>query len=109
MSRRAVVRLDGRRVGTLTEDASRSLVTFTYDDDYRAGADAVPVSLTLPLDGGPWTTTGLHPFFSGLLPEGWLRALAHAKLRVEENDLVGLLLATGADCVGAVEILPDGG
>lgn len=108
MSRRAVVRLDGVRVGTLDENESRSQVTFSYDDDYRAVPGAVAVSLTLPLDGGPWTTEGLHPFFAGLLPEGWLRTLAHGKLRVDENDLFGLLVATGADCVGAVEILPDG-
>jgi serine/threonine-protein kinase HipA len=104
--RQAVVCLGGQRVGTLVESESRSHVTFTYDDDYRSAAGAVPVSLTLPLEGGPWTTMGLHPFFAGLLPEGWLRLLAHSKLRVDENDTFGLLLATGADCIGAVEILP---
>lgn len=107
--RRAVVRLDGRPVGTLVESESRSHVTFAYDDAYLTAAGAVPVSLTLPLEGGPWTTMGLHPFFAGLLPEGWLRRLAHSKLRVDENDTFGLLLATGADCIGAVEILPGPG
>lgn len=105
--RRATVSIDGRRVGTLVESESRSEVAFAYDDAYRAAPGAVPVSLTLPLDGGPWTTTGLHPYFAGLLPEGWLRTLAHAKLRVDENDTFGLLVATGIDCVGATEIHPD--
>lgn len=102
--RRAVVQLDGRRVGTLSEDESGHRVTFAYDADYEASPDAVPVSLTMPLGEGAWTTTGLHPFFAGLLPEGWLRALAVAKLRVDENDEFGMLMATGADCIGAVEI-----
>jgi serine/threonine-protein kinase HipA len=105
-ARRGIVSLDGRRVGTLVENESRSQVTFAYDDDYVSAADAVPVSLTLPLGEGPWTTSGLHPFFAGLLPEGWLRALAVAKLRVGENDQFGMLLATCADCIGAVEICP---
>jgi serine/threonine-protein kinase HipA len=105
--RRAAVSIDGRRVGTLVESESRSEVTFFYNESYRAAPGAVPVSLTLPLDGGPWTTAGLHPYFDGLLPEGWLRVLAHAKLRVDENDTFGLLVATGADCIGATEILPD--
>ena len=81
--------------------------TFSRDDAYRTATDADPVSLTLPLDGGPWTTAGLHPFFAGLLPEGWLRLLAHSKLRVDENDLFGLLVASAADCVGAVEITSE--
>ena len=104
--RQAIVRLDGQRVGTLVESEAPLQVTFAYDDAYRAAARAVPASLTLPLDGGPWTTVGLHPFFAGLLPEGWLRLLAQSKLRVDENDTFGLLLATAVDCIGAVEIIP---
>ena len=108
-ARRGIVSLDGRRVGTLAENESRSTVTFAYDDDYLAAAavGAVSVSLTLPLGEGPWTTSGLHPFFAGLLPEGWLHTLAVAKLRVGEHDQFGMLVATGADCIGAVEIRPD--
>lgn len=106
IARRGNVRLDGRHAGTLTEDEARARITFAYDEDYVRSAGAVPISLTLPLDGGPWTTTGLHPFFAGLLPEGWLKLLAEMKLHVAEDDAFGLLLATGADCVGAVEVVP---
>ena len=105
MSRSAFVRLDGRRVGTLFEATGTNSVTFAYDPAYEAAADAVPVSLTLPLGGGPWTTPGLHPFFAGLLPEGWLRTLVVTKMRVDPNDELGILMATGADCIGAVEVL----
>ncbi len=105
-ARIGIVRLDGTRVGTLREAVGGSEVTFAYDEGYEDTPGAVPVSLTLPLGHGPWTTRGLHPFFAGLLPEGWLRLLAETKLRVDENDQLGLLLATGADCIGAVEIIP---
>jgi serine/threonine-protein kinase HipA len=104
--RRGSVRLDGRSVGTLEESEDRRFVVFRYDQAYLDAPDAVPVSLRLPLSSEQVETWGLHPFFRNLLPEGWLRALSVAKLKVAEDDEFGLLLATGADCAGAVEIMP---
>ena len=106
-NRRAVVCLDGRRVGVIEETKDGYSTTFRYDPDYAASADAVPVSLTIPLALGEVTTAGLHPFFKNLLPEGWLLDLAIRKLRIDESDDFGLLIATGADCAGAVEVHPD--
>ncbi len=106
--RRGIVCLDGRPVGMLEESADRRFVTFRYDEDYLAAPDAIPVSLRIPLSHEPIETWGLHPFFRNLLPEGWLRALSIAKLQVAEDDEFGLLLATGADCAGAVEITRAG-
>ena len=105
--RRAIVRLDGQPVGTLIERGRR--VTFRYTDDWLQRRDAVPVSLTLPLRAEPYVTDGLHPFFENLLPEGWLLELATKKLKVSKDDAFGLLVATCADCVGAVEIVRDDG
>lgn len=104
--RQGVVRLDGRPVGSLDESADRRFVTFRYDAVYLADPASVPVSLTIPLSAEPLETWGLHPFFRNLLPEGWLRAVALSKLRIAEDDELGLLLALGADCAGAVEIIP---
>ena len=103
-SRQAVVRLDGRPVGRLSESGRQ--VSFRYDDPWLAQSDAVPVSLTLPLRPEPYVTDGLHPFFENLLPEGWLLELATKKLKISKDDEFGLLLATCADCIGAVEIIP---
>jgi serine/threonine-protein kinase HipA len=103
-TRRATVRLDGQPVGTLIETGRQ--VTFTYDPQWLARADAIPVSVTLPLRAEPYVTEGLHPFFENLLPEGWLLELATRKLKISKDDGFGLLLATCADCVGAVEIVP---
>jgi serine/threonine-protein kinase HipA len=102
--RRAVVRIDGRPVGTLEEFGRQ--VQFRYDDAWVAKRDSVPVSLTLPVRQEPYVAAGLHPFFENLLPEGWLLELATKKLKISKDDAFGLLLATCADCVGAVEILP---
>ncbi len=102
--RNAVVRLDGTPVGTLYERGREAV--FTYAPVWLARKDAVPISLTLPLRAEPYVYDGLHPFFENLLPEGWLLELSTKKLKIAKDDAFGLLLATCADCVGAVEILP---
>jgi serine/threonine-protein kinase HipA len=102
--RRALVRLDGQPVGTFVETESGT--RFTYDPGWLRQPNAVPISLTLPLASEPSDWPGLHPVFENLLPEGWLLGIATTKLRIAPDDGFGLLLATCADCVGAVEILP---
>lgn len=104
-SRSAIVRLDGRRVGTLLEEDGA--VAFQYDEAWLHNAKAVPVSLTLPLQSEPYVTAGLHPFFENLLPEGWLLEIATSKLKISKDDAFGLLIATCADCIGAVEVVAE--
>ncbi len=104
VGRRALVRLDGQAVGTFVETERGT--RFTYNPDWLRRPDAVPVSLALPLRSEPYGWPGLHPVFENLLPEGWLLGIATTKLRIAPDDGFGLLLATCADCVGAVEILP---
>lgn len=102
--RRGEVSLDGVPVGVIeeTEHGSR----FTYLPEWLARADQVPVSQTLPLRAEPFEARGLIPFFDNLLPEGWLLELSTVKLKLAKDDAFGILLATCADCVGAVEIHP---
>ena len=104
VGRRALVRLDGRPVGIFIETDSGT--RFAYDPDWLQQPDAVPVSLVLPLRPEPYEWHGIHPVFENLLPEGWLLGIATTKLKIAPDDGFGLLLATCADCVGAVEILP---
>ena len=63
-------------------------------------------SLTMPLDEEVFESRGLLPYFENLLPEGWLLELSTAKLKIPKDDAFGLLLATCADCIGAVEVRP---
>jgi serine/threonine-protein kinase HipA len=102
--RQAIVRIDGTPVGTLSEEARQ--ITFRYDPQWVANPAAIAVSVTLPLTETPYVSEGLHPFFENLLPEGWLLELATKKLKISKDDAFGLLIATCADCIGAVEILP---
>jgi serine/threonine-protein kinase HipA len=98
------VKLAGEPVGIIEEfdDSTR----FTYAPGWLARADAVPISLTMPLRAEPYESKGLHPFFENLLPEGWLLEVSSKKLKISKDDPFGLLLATCGDCVGAVEIEP---
>lgn len=107
MNRRGRVRVDGTDVGIIEETVDG--IEFRYLPDWLNRADAVPVSLTLPLRPEPFVSRTLHPFFDNLLPEGWLLELSTAKLKIPKDDAFGILLATCADCVGAVEILPEQG
>lgn len=102
MTRRGVVSLAGERVGLLEETPAGS--RFTYDAAWLTRPAALPISLTMPLRREPYDSRGLHPFFENLLPEGWLLELSTAKLKIAKDDAFGLLLATCADCIGAVEI-----
>lgn len=101
--RNASVRIDGQQVGSLSEE--NGTVTFQYHEDWVGRVGAVPVSWTLPLQREPYITNGLHPFFENLLPEGWLLEIATSKLKISKDDAFGLLIATCADCIGAVEIV----
>lgn len=96
------MQLDGRRVGVLEERDGET--AFRYDLEWLGQPHAVPISLTLPLREEPYVSAGLLPYFENLLPEGWLLELATAKLKLSKDDAFGILLATCADCVGAVEI-----
>ena len=106
MSRRGIVSLAGTRVGVIQELAAAG-TSFRYDAEWLRRPDAQPVSLTLPLRAEAYESRGLLPFFENLLPEGWLLELSTMKLRISKDDAFGLLLATCADCIGAVEITPD--
>lgn len=106
MTRAANVTLSGRVVGLLEElgDGTR----FTYSPQWLSDAEALPVSLTLPLRAEAYAHQGLHPFFENLLPEGWLFDVSAKKLKVSKDDPFGMLLATCGDCIGDVEIHPLG-
>jgi serine/threonine-protein kinase HipA len=103
--RRAIVCISGERVGLLEELRSGS--RFRYDEAWLARRDARPISPTLPLRSEPYESEGLHPFFDNLLPEGWLLDLKGQRLKLDARDAFGLLLASGEDLIGAVDVLPE--
>ncbi len=88
--------------GILTEDENG--YTFRYDADYLAGKNAEAISHTLPLTDKPYVSNVLHPFFDGLIPEGWLLDIAEKNWKIDNRDRMSLLLACCKDCIGAVSV-----
>ena len=103
--RRARISLDGKPVGTLEETPRGT--RFSYLETWISEAANPPISLTMPVRATPYEAAGLLPFFENLLPEGWLLEIATEKLKIAKDDAFGLLLATCADCVGAVEVAAE--
>jgi len=102
--RKARVYMHHSLAGILTEDEEG--YHFQYLDEYLDQAWAEPVSLTLPLQGGPFHHPVLFPFFDGLIPEGWLLDIAEKNWKINPRDRMGLLLKTCRDCIGAVSVEP---
>ena len=71
MARELDVCLFSDRVGTLGLLNGR--LSFRYRPDWLARANAVPLSMSLPLQSDLFEDQQARPFFAGLLPEGQLR------------------------------------
>ncbi|WP_026953585.1 HipA N-terminal domain-containing protein [Algoriphagus vanfongensis] len=78
---------------------------FTYKKKYLGAKNALPVSLTLPLQQEPFLSETLFPFFDGLIPEGWLLEVAHQNWKLNPRDRMGLLLKTCRDCIGNISVI----
>lgn len=102
--RQAVIYWKNHRAGVLIE--SDEGFSFRYDEAYLRWPDAQAISLTLPLQTAPHNNRILHPFFDGLIPEGWLLDVAERNWKLNVKDRMGLLLACCRDCIGAVSVRP---
>jgi len=111
---RAARVLSGDELAGHLERGARGAV-FTYDAGYleraRERRRTLGLAWNLPPGRARTETVGvnLHTFFAGLLPEGLrLRALVQ-RVKTSADDLLSLLVAAGADCVGDVSVVPEEG
>lgn len=101
------VYLHGQLAGRLVLRDS-GLTSFQYIHTWLARSDAVPLSLSLPLQEERFSHRDGMPFFSGVLPEGRSRELISRNLGVSETNDFALLERIGGECAGAVTLLPAG-
>ena len=94
-------------VGQCQLDARRHFV-FQYAASWLEKANAIPLSLNLPLQPDAFDDDRARPFFSNLLPESELRTLIAQKLGLSEQNDFALLEAVGGECAGAISLLPEG-
>jgi serine/threonine-protein kinase HipA len=106
MKKSALVYLHDERTGILSELDDGGF-RFVYDANYVDRPGARPVSQTLPVRADAYESDSLHPFFDGLIPEGWLLEVTLKNWKIDPQDRFGILLAVGHDCIGAVRILEN--
>jgi serine/threonine-protein kinase HipA len=72
------------------------------------GAGSILLSLSMPVSRNKIDGPEVYNFFDGLLPEGQVRSHIAKENGLSNPDAFGLLRVLGADCAGAVQILPPG-
>lgn len=102
------VLLNGRHVGRLSR-AANGAIDFRYAREWLDWENAIPVSLSLPLDTLRYTGAAVTAVFDNLLPDNDdIRRRIAGRVGAEGADAYSLLAAVGRDCVGALQFLPEG-
>lgn len=102
--------MNGQFVGTWRLGASGEDV-LEYDGGWKASPQGRPLSLSLPFTPGATPHRGevVRAYFDNLLPDSQdIRARAASRFHAKSTDAFDLLAQIGRDCVGALQILPDG-
>lgn len=83
---------------------------FVYAESWIGFANARPISLSLPLrvSQEPYRE-GVQEFFDNLLPDNrQIRERIQRRFGARSSDAFDLLLEIGRDCVGALQLVPEG-
>ena len=94
-------------VGLISGEDYRT-AQFSYMDEYLDDLNAVPVSISLPLQPESFSAGQTRQFFEGLLPEGFTRRSVAQWLHLDENDYLSILHQLGRECLGAIRVLKEG-
>lgn len=107
MTRNLTVYLNGVRVGTLAR-AARGL-QFVYDATWITSNGSRPLSISMPLRKEAYSGDIVENYFDNLLPDNQaIRNRIQTRFASPSNRAYDLLWHTGRDCVGAVQLIPDG-
>ena len=102
--------MNGARVGTWRIHPQTGDV-LEYDADWAVAEQGRPLSLSLPFmpGGAPHRGDRVRTYFENLLPDSDdIRARIARRYQTKSTEAFPLLAEIGRDCVGALQILPDG-
>lgn len=100
--------MNGERVGTLTCSANGSL-EFTYTTSWLHSSSGRPLSLSMPLTRQLYSGDRVENYFDNLLPDSQpIRNRVQRRFGASSNKGFDLLWHIGRDCVGALQLLPEG-
>ena len=108
MSSHLAAWMNGELVGTWTVD--RGTHRFTYDDAWLRSPRRRALSLSLPITPSREVRgTAVANYFDNLLPDNErIRERLQRRFKTRSVEAFALLEAIGRDCVGAVQLLPEG-
>jgi len=104
MTTQLIALANGREMGIVTYRNAR--LSFVYDELWRQGPNAYPLSLSMPLASAQHGHSRIEPFLWGLLPdndrvlENWGR-----RFQVSPRNPFRLIANVGEDCAGAVQFV----
>jgi serine/threonine-protein kinase HipA len=101
--RQAVIKYGDINAGLLQETDNGEYI-FSYYEDYIKTYPQQFIIFQMPVNEHLYRSRRLFSFFDGLIPEGWLLDITIESWRVNRNDRMGLLLAVGKNCIGAVSV-----
>jgi serine/threonine-protein kinase HipA len=102
--------MNGARVGTWSL-APNAPDTLQYDPTWTQSDQGRPLSLSLPFTPGnrPHRGEQVRAYFENLLPDSKdIRERIARRFNTGSTDAFQLLAEVGRDCVGSLEILPEG-
>jgi serine/threonine-protein kinase HipA len=82
---------------------------FVYDASWLLSPLARPLSLSMPLRSEPYKDERVLAYFDNLLPDNdQIRQRIQKRFSTSSSSPFDLLTEIGRDCVGAIQLLPDG-
>jgi serine/threonine-protein kinase HipA len=102
------VYMNGEEVGRLTS-ASTGQLQFVYTEAWLQSELSRPISLSLPLTSQPYRGKIVENYLDNLLPDAQsIKNRIQTRFRANSNNSFDLLWHIGRDCVGAIQLLPEG-
>ena len=102
------VLMNGRLVGWFRNSA-RGVLSFEYDPSWLNFEGRRPISLSLPLSESEYAGFAVENYFDNLLPDSQpIRNRLQARIGAESGRCFDLLARIGRDCIGALQLLPEG-
>jgi serine/threonine-protein kinase HipA len=102
--------MNGQHVGVWHQSRS-GVPTFQYDPQWTRSPEGRALSLSLPITAGNFEHRGdvVFNYFDNLLPDSEnIRKRLSMRFRTRSAGAFDLLTAIGRDCVGAVQLMPEG-
>lgn len=102
------VLMNGEKVGTFSRTA-RGVLSFFYAPTWIESERARPLSLSMPLATNPYAGDVVQNFFDNLLPDNdKIKERIQVRVGAESSESFDLLWHIGRDCVGAIQLFPEG-